>query len=194
MMSEKRYRLEQKFWLNINNELERHIADIVEWLKNEHQYARAVRDGIRLIWSLRHQNSTDVLLELFPNIREMLDADCNKAMTPDPDKIDRRLANIEAILKQKLTNGYVGDIPDNRPGGYISAPGEKLPGTLSSQQFTLPVYDDDDSNLLGSKQVIETKKSFIEVMLDGGLDNVLAAGVNHTAEANELTLKNLRQH
>lgn len=54
-----------KFWLNLADDTEYTIAEICEYAKSKREYARLIRDGIRLLWDLRQGNTT-VLSELFP--------------------------------------------------------------------------------------------------------------------------------
>lgn len=66
-----RFRLQYKFWLDINQTGDACLADEIEELKEKRQFARTIRDGLRLIIDLRRGN-TDVLCELFPLIGERL--------------------------------------------------------------------------------------------------------------------------
>jgi|GEM_PF-3496851 len=63
----KSFRLQQKFWLDLSKPEEAGLADICDSLKQNRTFSKTIRDGIRLIVSLR-QGKTDVLEELFPAI------------------------------------------------------------------------------------------------------------------------------
>ena len=61
----KRFRLMYKFWLDVNKPDEFELAEQIDELKVGHTFTRTIRDGLRLIQSLR-QGRVDVLLEMFP--------------------------------------------------------------------------------------------------------------------------------
>lgn len=63
-----------EFWLDDENEDHRKVSSMVRVLKAHKMFAPTVRDGIRLIVSLR-SGSTAVLKELFPGIYEMMRID-----------------------------------------------------------------------------------------------------------------------
>jgi hypothetical protein len=83
------YRLQFKFWLNVDKDDEAEIADTIELLKNRRLYTRAVRDGIRLFWDLWH-GRLDLLLDLFPFVREKIlqEALAQYAITPHMQRLD----------------------------------------------------------------------------------------------------------
>lgn len=54
-----------KFWLNLADSMEYNVAEICEYAKSRREYAKIIRDGIRLVYDLR-QGQTTVLAELFP--------------------------------------------------------------------------------------------------------------------------------
>lgn len=64
----KRFRLRFTFWLDMLKQGEAAIADAIDSLKDERLFSQTVRDGIRLIMSLR-SGKLDVLFELFPWVR-----------------------------------------------------------------------------------------------------------------------------
>jgi len=66
-----RQRWQFKFWLNSNDDDDLAIADLIGALKRQRLFQQSIRDGLRLVWDLR-AGRTDVLLELFPGIREAL--------------------------------------------------------------------------------------------------------------------------
>jgi len=92
-MSSKRFRLRFTFWLDVNKSDEAKIAETVEDLKQDRLFAHTVRNGIRLITSLRDGN-LDVLFELFPwvkaefmeyihEVQPMLAEESSASETPD---------------------------------------------------------------------------------------------------------------
>lgn len=64
-MANKTYRIQHKFWLDIERDSEADLNDLVVDLKRRRSFVSTVRDGIRLIADLR-QGQTTVLCELFP--------------------------------------------------------------------------------------------------------------------------------
>jgi len=132
-MTSIRVREQVKFWLNKKAADEANILEIINWLKGQRAFVAAIRDGLRLIYDLRHLNSTDVLLELFPNIRERLSLEA----APSPDEISRRLGHIEEILEQQPA-----------PNSYTSAVAPTpAPQKLSAGFIPIPTVEDEDDEL-----------------------------------------------
>src|SRR5690348_12977928 len=73
-------RVVHHFWLNLWNEAENTLNNQVQELKKQRKFAETVRDGLRLILSLR-AGSLDVLFELFPHLQERLEG---QGTNPDP--------------------------------------------------------------------------------------------------------------
>lgn len=68
-MARQRFRLQYKFWLDMNKIDEHDLAEQIEDLKQSGAFTKAVRDGIRLVADLWRGN-LDVLLALFPWVEE----------------------------------------------------------------------------------------------------------------------------
>jgi len=68
-MVKNRFRLQYKFWLDANKADEHALAELIDQMKQERAFTRAVRDGLRLIADLWRGN-LDVLLELFPDVEQ----------------------------------------------------------------------------------------------------------------------------
>jgi hypothetical protein len=64
-------RYKYEFWLNSDREEDHEIAAIIETLKMNRGFSAAIRNGLRLVADL-NQDSTDVLLELYPDIAKQL--------------------------------------------------------------------------------------------------------------------------
>ena len=64
-----RFRLRFTFWLDLFKSDERELADHIEELKEKRQFAPSIREGLRLLWSLREKR-VDVLEKLFPWIAD----------------------------------------------------------------------------------------------------------------------------
>src|SRR3990167_11531903 len=72
MPKSKAQRMQQVFWLNVSDHSQQWLQKQIKALKQERQYSRAVRDGLRLFLDLRDGN-LDVLFELFPFVKERID-------------------------------------------------------------------------------------------------------------------------
>jgi len=51
-MAADRFRLQYKFWLDMNKPDEEALAEVIDELKQDRTYTRVVRDGIRLVVDL----------------------------------------------------------------------------------------------------------------------------------------------
>lgn len=106
-MARKRF----EFWLNDKraedwslNEL---IAQLKKPAKGQGQFTRAIREGIRLWVSLR-DGQIDVLLELFPWVREALTKPT--LITPvhsGAGQLDEIKSMLELVVKQQSSSGYI---------------------------------------------------------------------------------------
>jgi len=54
--------------------------EFIQYAKTTRQFAKIVRDGIRLIWSLREGDMT-VLFELFPHLEKQFNPDVTELIT-----------------------------------------------------------------------------------------------------------------
>lgn len=66
-----RFRQQYVFWLDMNKSDEAALADKIAKLKTCRQFAKTIRDGIRLIEDLR-AGRLEVLFALFPDVSEHL--------------------------------------------------------------------------------------------------------------------------
>lgn len=97
------FRKQYTFWLNYDKPEQLNIAERIDVLKERRQYSSTVRDGLRLVDDLREGN-VDVLLELFPDIRQRLGV-----AEPPPDSKTERddsqlaaaLNNLAVVLQQQ---------------------------------------------------------------------------------------------
>src|SRR5690349_10416459 len=69
-----RPRKEFKFWLYHDRDDDSRLMEFIQYCKSTRQFAKVVREGIRLIWSLREGN-TSVLFELFPHLERQFNPD-----------------------------------------------------------------------------------------------------------------------
>jgi len=103
------FRLRFMFWLDLNKPDENNLAETIEQLKQERSFSRAIRQGLRLWMSLRRRD-VSVLLELFPDIREMIGDQPERQQTPEPDRLQLTIestvkAALEAHMPTYLTDG-----------------------------------------------------------------------------------------
>lgn len=99
-MAKSRFRLQYKFWLDINNPHEHQLADQIEILKQGRVFSQVVRDGIALITDLRN-GKLDVLLNLFPGVEE---AFYRRFMDQQPTAeftVQQQLARLERLLLEQ---------------------------------------------------------------------------------------------
>jgi hypothetical protein len=122
-----RPRKEFKFWLYHDREEDSRLMEFIQYCKSTRQFARVVRDGIRLIWSLREGN-TRILFELFPHME--------RQFNPDAEDL---IAQFREMLLQNR------NVPVQQPVSIESGPaeqgGRKL---LSGAKIDLPLLEDDD--------------------------------------------------
>jgi hypothetical protein len=151
-MDGRRFRQRFVFWLNTVKDDEFALAEEIDRLKADRSFAKTIRDGIRLILDLRAKR-VDVLFELFPWIKTELPA-------PPDDKGD--LKKEIDFLKELMLSQYRGD------GGIKMASVGQGPKPLTVNAAPIPVYDDDDDELVIRKDETSGERSqqnFINSML-----------------------------
>jgi hypothetical protein len=70
------------FWLDLLKQDEWELLQVIETLKRQRLFTKAVRDGIWLIWDLS-QGRTEALLELFPWVAEHFCGTGSNGLTAD---------------------------------------------------------------------------------------------------------------
>ncbi|MEO8607161.1 MAG: hypothetical protein ABI690_04735 [Chloroflexota bacterium] len=134
-----RPRKEFKFWLYHDRDEDSRLMEFIQYCKSTRQFARVVRDGIRLIWSLREGN-THILFELFPHLERQF----------NPDAEDLIAQFREMLLQQR-------NAPVSQPvqiDSGIEQGGRKM---LSGAKIDLPLLDDDDNG----DTIVLTKKTSV---------------------------------
>jgi hypothetical protein len=106
-MPTKRQRKQFKFWLNVLNPQEKYLADVIQWLTEQGEFVRSIRDGIRLIYDLRFQRNTESLLELFPDIRERLQVQTTAPSGGAGGQSDLAREIAAQIVLMSGNNGYL---------------------------------------------------------------------------------------
>jgi len=148
-----RPRKEFKFWLYHDRAEDSRLMEFIQYCKATRQFARVVRDGIRLIWSLREGN-TQVLFELFPHLE--------RQFKPDAEEL---IEQFRQMLAQQRISAPVGQPPLGE--GRASEPsGQK---SLATVKVSLPLLDDDDD---GDTIVLTHKRAAVNGgnLLTGMLD------------------------
>lgn len=74
------FRRQFVFWLDDMRPEESTLIDFIDELKQQRGYARAIRDGLRLIQDLR-RGRVDVLIELFPHVSTLMRGNVSPAAT-----------------------------------------------------------------------------------------------------------------
>ena len=137
------YRVQHRFWLDLDNPDEASLNDLTVQLRKKRAFTATIRDGIRLICDLR-RGSLDVLFELFPWVRaEFLDymQACLRRQALQPDtaaaeqRLEQQLARLEQLLLQQAS----------APAGPRLI--EAL-GPLALSKVVGPVSDEDDAALV----------------------------------------------
>lgn len=143
-MAKERFRLQFKFWLDVNKAEEYHIAEIIDELKRGGAFSKAIRDGLRLITDLWRGN-LDVLLALFPWVE---DAFHERFATQQPDTdhtLQKRLDSLEKLLLQQ------GNVP--------LEPSASGPKPLAKVATTAPKPDAPDDDLLVMRKAQSNTRS-----------------------------------
>lgn len=153
-MPAKRKRKQFKFWLNVLHPQEKYLADVIQWLTEQGEFVRSIRDGLRLIYDLRFQKDHASLLELFPDIRERLQV---QPAPPVSGGGQSELAK-EIAAQIVLMNGNTGylmqssnllqpapPLPNSEATGTIISNLYKPPTgkQLAAPKFALPSFEED---------------------------------------------------
>lgn len=106
-MARKRF----EFWLNDQRQEDWDVYELISKLKKpskgQGQFTRAIREGIRLWVSLR-DGQIDVLLELFPWVREAIAKSTPTPVINDREQLDEIKNMLEMIAaQQQSSNTYV---------------------------------------------------------------------------------------
>jgi hypothetical protein len=122
------FRKRYTFWLDIGKDNEYQIAEQIELLKATRKFSATIRDGIRLISSLR-QGRVDVLFELFPWLKAELQPASPVVETTSDSAIKEQLDRLEKLM--------VGN-------GSVKINGHHGPRPMSVSKLNAPNFDDDD--------------------------------------------------
>ena len=139
IMARKRF----EFWLNDQRQEDWLVYELIGKLKKppkgQGQFTRAIREGLRLWTSLR-DGQVDVLLELFPWVREALTKSIPTSSAGGRGQLDEIKSMLELIASQQQSyNGYLmqsATAPQPSGQGNIRQ--------LAAPSFAMPVFEDDD--------------------------------------------------
>lgn len=116
-------RLRFMFWLDLKKADEYELAEEIEHLKEQRSFAQTVRDGIRLVSSLRRGN-LDVLEKLFPWVWEQIALQIENQQSKPPENptaphLQAQLDRMEQILLQQgavpVERVKTSDLPSVKP-------------------------------------------------------------------------------
>jgi hypothetical protein len=177
-----RPRKQYKFWLYHDLSEDTRLMEYAAWLVKTRQFATAIRNGLRLLWTLG-EGDTTLLTELFPDVVSALRA-TPPAPTPTPPDnsgIESRLDRMEALL---LSSGA------GSPNGQVMKPTTVEPGGVKpiagARPLALPTFDDDDQDTIVLKRGTD----------DSGSRNFLANafGFIKTAQPKDVEVENDSRH
>ena len=140
-----RPRKEFKFWLYHDLADDLRLMEYIAYLYKTRQFAATVRNGLRLMWTLREGNLA-VLFELFPTLRNQLSQD-NSAL----------IQEFRRILASQTHDSNGMPHPEQNPA---------LPGPRSSPGLRplLPLIetdDDQDTLILSRSASTDASKNFL---------------------------------
>lgn len=130
-----RKRITFRFQLDIARDNVEFFSQLQKWLTAQRSWKRYAMDGLRLLYDLK-SGSTAVLLELFPNIREMLAVgQGDDGLKSEIAELKRLILEQGAIAIPKSDNGYtMASQPVHAPTGNLKA----------LKAISMPVFDDDE--------------------------------------------------
>ena len=100
VMAKERFRLQFKFWLDVNKPDEYALAETIAELKENKIFSGVVRDGIRLAADLCRGN-LDVLLSLFPWVEEAFYERFQEQHVAPDQQFHEQLARLERLLVEQ---------------------------------------------------------------------------------------------
>jgi hypothetical protein len=128
-----RPRKEFKFWLYHDLPEDKRLMEFIQFCKTTQQFARMVRNGLRLMWSLG-EGDTSVLHELFPWTKTQPTL---PAPAADTEKLERQIADLKRIM---LEQGSLLALGEGAPPAR--------PALASMKKLALPVIDDEDEDTI----------------------------------------------
>jgi len=143
------------FWLNDTKSDENELIGQVYELKRQRSFTATIRDGMRLITSLR-DGDLDVLFELFPWVRAEF-AKYIQSLQQATAAPQAAYTGLQPVQAQAPTNGAT----------VVMQPIAGDVAVMSVPQFAAPAYDDDDIELTVTEAVGDgtAGETFLRAML-----------------------------
>lgn len=184
-MARKRF----EFWLNDQRQEDWLVYELIgklkKPLKGQGQFTRAIREGLRLWTSLR-DGQIDVLLELFPWVKEALAKSTTSQTTSGAAGNDLAKEIAAQIILQGGTAGYL--MQSTSP----SQPKQITGKQLTAPNFDMPKFDDEDELKLVIKADTSNaaNDNFISMLKGMAAEQLAPKAVvkkAHKASASEIT-------
>jgi len=159
-MARKRF----EFWLNDQRQEDWLVYELIGKLKKpskgQGQFTRAIREGIRLWTSLR-DGQVDVLLELFPWVREALTKSTPETSVGGAGGNNLAKEIAAQIILQGGTAGYL-----MQSGATPSQPKQITGKQLISPKLDLPIFEEDDEPtvLIRASTSTDSSMNFVSAM------------------------------
>lgn len=154
-----RARITFKFQLDMARDNVEFFTQLQRWLVAKRSWKRYAMDGLRLIYDLKC-GSTAVLLELFPNIREMLAVE--KGSGGD---LKNEIAELKRLILEQQAHG----IPPSQTGYTMTSTQQAAqPVKFSGVSLALPSFDDDDdlpTVMIAKNKDTNAAKNFVAAMM-----------------------------
>jgi len=132
-----RPRKEFKFWLYHDLVEDTRLMDYINHLRKTRQFAKSVRNGLRLMWTLG-EGDLSVLFELFPSLRSQF--------MPKGDEL------IEQFRQMLLQHqAAVPEFPK------LESPASGNPKSLPVPHIAMPTFDDEDTMVMERDALGETR-------------------------------------
>lgn len=139
-MSDKRTRLQLRFWLDVTKTEEDQLAEQVASLKKNRQFADYVRNGLRLMLSLA-AGEVDVLIELFPWILEKFNGQAVQVASSKTAK-NADILELKRMIEyqQQLMMGIAAQQAQSQTKSAGPQP-------LPAKSLAMPRFEEDDEEL-----------------------------------------------
>lgn len=139
-------RKQVSLWLDLKIVRDIEALEIIQMMKSKREFRRSVMLGLKIVWELR-QGRVDTLLKEFPDVVKLLQI----KTTPPPPTDNSDILN-EILRNQRLLleRGITADLPPSPIAAQPLSSGQKTldaPKQITSKQFALPVFDDDDDDI-----------------------------------------------
>lgn len=114
MATRERFRKRFMFWLNINSPRDIEVARLITDLKDKNLFTKTLRDGIKLICSLR-EGRVDLLLKMFPFVAQYFQSQLHaqqqqqyEAMQNQTKLMQDQIAYLKGLIESRAVAGNGG--------------------------------------------------------------------------------------